>query len=106
MCRKKEKRTAIHALRASTTVEAAGVMSVVLLSIMVLMSEAMRLRGETVGGFLLHEQVERERHLPENYGEKKIHRQAEGRGWNSDITVSVFRPENSLRMWSLGEDLS
>ena len=106
MCRTKEKRTAIHAPRASAPVEAAGVLSVVLLSIMVLMSEAMRLRGETVGGFLLHEQVERERHLPENYGEKKIHRQAEGRGWNADNTVSVFRPENSLRMWSLGEELS
>lgn len=92
-------------LPASATVEAAGIMSVVLLTVMVLMNQAFRLRAETVGNFVLHETVERERHLVEHSDKTTISRYAEGSGWGLEITASVFRPENSLRMWSLAEDM-
>ena len=91
-------------MRASYTVEAAGVMAVVLLTIMILMNQAFRLRAETVGGFSLHEAVERERHSVESIEEQEICRQASGEAWNLEITMPVFRPEDSLRMWSLAED--
>ncbi len=93
------------ALPASATVEAAGIMSVVLLTVMVLMNQAFRLRAETVGNFVLHETVERERHLVEHSDKTTISRYAKGSGWSLEITASVFRPEDSLRMWSLVEDI-
>lgn len=93
-------------LRASYTVEAAGVMAVVLFTVMILVNQALSLHAETTGGFALHEEVERERHAVEQIEELDITRQAEGRQWSLEITAPVFRPENSLRMWSLAEDLS
>lgn len=93
------------ALRASYTVEAAGVMATVFFIIMILMNQAFRLHAETVGYFALHETVERERHLVENKKESEVVKYADGTGWNLEITAPVFRPEDSLRMWSLAEDL-
>ena len=92
-------------LAASYTVEAAGVMAVVLFTIMILMGQALRISGETRGMFQLHEQVERVRHEPERKDDRKISIQSEGNGWNLEITAPVFRPENFLRMWSLAEDM-
>ncbi len=92
-------------LRASITVEAAGVMSIVLLTIMVLMGQAMRWNSRAAGMFALHETVERERHQIEHAEERTIKRQAEGKGWNLEISAPVFRPEKALRMWSLVEDI-
>lgn len=94
------------ALAAEYTVEAAGVMAVVLFTIMILINQAFRLHAETVGCFSLHEAVERERHAVDNREEAEIVRQAEGSHWDLEITAPVYRPENSLRMWSLAEDLT
>lgn len=91
-------------LCASYTVEAAGVMAAVLFTILLLISQAFRLRSETVEAFLLHEAVERERHAVAQIDEPRIRKQSMGKNGDLDITASVFRPENSLRMWSLAED--
>ncbi|MDO4267122.1 MAG: hypothetical protein Q4C73_01520 [Eubacteriales bacterium] len=92
-------------LRASLTVEAAGVMSVVLFSLMILLGQAFDLRAETVGEFQLHLEADQARHLIENAGETEIIRSSGGTGWSLEIAASVFRPEKSLRMWSLAEDI-
>lgn len=94
---------AVRCLPASYTVEAAGVMALVFFTIMVLMNQAFRMRAETVGGFVLHEMVERERHAVEQIQTGEITRQDAGADWKLEITAPVFRPENSLRMWSLAE---
>ena len=99
-----KKRFERKSLSASYTVEAAGVMAVVLFTIMILMGQAFRLSGETRGLFQLHEQVERVRHEPEHKNDWKISIQSGGNGWNMEITAPVFRPERFLRMWSLMED--
>lgn len=91
-------------LPGSYTVEAAGVMGVVLLTVMILLNQAFHLRAETVGIFSVHEQVERERHEIEHLEEKEIHGEGGGVYWRLDITVPVFRPENSMRLWSLAEE--
>ena len=49
-------------LQASMTVEAAGVMVVVLTTLMILMGQAMNWSARAAGNFALHETVERERH--------------------------------------------
>lgn len=92
-------------LCASITVEAAGVMSIVLLTIMVLMGQAMSWNSRAAGMFALHETVERECHQIEHAEERTIKRQAEGNGWSLEISAPVFRPEKALRMWSLVEDI-
>ncbi len=94
------------ALRAGYTVEAAGVMATVFFVIMILMNQAFRLHAETVGYFALHERVEQERHAVENKKETEIVERADGKSWDLEITAPVFRPENSLRLWSLAEDLT
>ena len=94
-----------HDLPASYTVETAGVMAVVLFTIMILMGQALRLSGETRGMFQLHEQVERVRHEPEHKEDRTISIQSGGNGWNLEITAPVFRPENFLRLWSLAQDV-
>ena len=80
-------------------------MATVFFIIMILMNQAFRLHAETVGYFALHETVERERHLVDNKKESEVVEYADGTGWNLEITAPVFRPEDSLRMWSLAEDL-
>lgn len=95
-----------RALAAEYTVEAAGVMAVVLFTIMILMNQAFRLHAETTGYFSLHEAVEKERHAVDNRDEAEIVRKAAGSHWNLEIAAPVYRPENSLRMWSLAEDLT
>ncbi|WP_432630266.1 hypothetical protein [Brotaphodocola sp.] len=94
-----------HDLPASYTVETAGVMAVVLFTIMILMGQALRLSGETRGMFQLHEQVERVRHEPEHKEDRTISIQSSGNGWELEITAPVFRPENFLRLWSLAQDV-
>ena len=91
---------------ASITVEAAGVMAVVLFTIMVLMGQAMSWSARAGGMFALHETVERERHQIEHAEERRIKRQAEGNEWNLEISAPVFRPETALRMWGLVEDIT
>ena len=86
------------------TVEAAGVMAAVLVTLMVLMGQAMNWSARAAGNFKLHENVERERHQIEHDQENRIQRQADGSDWNLEISAPVFRPENLLRMWSLVED--
>ncbi len=91
-------------LSASYTVEAAGVMAIVFFSIMVLLNQAFHVHAETVGSFVLHDEVERERHQVENQYEAEISRKAQGARWSREITAAVFRPEESLRLWSLAEE--
>lgn len=91
-------------VRASFTVEAAGVMAAVMFVIMILISQAFRLRAETVGKFSVHEETEQMRHLVENAEKEEIVRSREGTGWQIEIEAQVFRPENFLRKWSLAED--
>ena len=91
-------------LRASLTVEAAGVMAVVLTTIMILMGQAISWSTRAAGTFALHETVERERHQIKHAEEAQIRRAAEGKNWNLEITAPVFRPEQALRRWSLAED--
>lgn len=98
--------SAYRALPAAYTVEAAGVMAAVLFVILVLMNQAFRLHAETVGYFTLHQTVERDRHAAEYADEAEIVRQAAGGNWELEITAPVFRPEESLRLWSLVEDKS
>lgn len=93
-------------LRASFTVEAAGVMAVVLVTIMILMGQAMKWSARAAGSFVLHEAVEQERHQIERAEEGQVKEHAEGRGWGLEITAPVFRPEKALRMWSLAEDMT
>ena len=49
-------------IRASYTVEAAGIMAVVFFVIMILLNQGFHVHGETVGCFRVHEEVEWERH--------------------------------------------
>ncbi len=92
------------ALPAEYTVEAAGVMAVVLFTIMTLLHQAFHVRAETVGVFTVHEQVERERHEIAHSDEKEITHEGQGQRWSVEITAPVFRPEESLRMWSVFEE--
>ena len=48
----------IKEIRASYTVEAAGVMAVVFFVMMILINQAFHVHGETVGCFRVHEEVE------------------------------------------------
>ena len=86
---------------ASYTIEAAGVMAVVLFTMMVLLNQAFHVHAETTGCFIVHETVERERHKIENQDEPEITRQ--GVRWSLELTASVFCPEELMRMWSLVE---
>ena len=88
---------------ASYTIEAAGVMAVVLFTKMVLLNQAFHVHAETTGCFIVHETVERERHKIENQDEPEITRQAQGVRWSLELTASVFCPEELMRMWSLVE---
>ncbi len=90
-------------VRASYTVEAAGVMAVVLFTMMVLLNQAFHVHAETAGCFTVHEEVDRERHMVENKDESEISRQAQGIRWSLELTASVFSPEDVIRMWSLAE---
>lgn len=92
-------------LRAGYTVEAAGVMALVLTTIMVLIGQAFRIHAETAGAFSLHEAVERKRHAIESVSGREITMEAQGERWNLKITSKVFRPEEILRMWSLVEEV-
>ena len=91
-------------LRASMTVEAAGVMAVVLTTLLVLMGQAMNWSARAAGSFALHETVERERHQIEHAEKNQVKEHANGNNWSLEITAPVFRPEKMLRMWSLAED--
>lgn len=90
---------------AGYTVEAAGVMSAVLLTIMVLLSSAFHIHQEVLVLMRLHTSVEQARHAVSAVDEDEISMEAEGDGDSGSFVISapVFRPENSLRMWSLLE---
>jgi hypothetical protein len=90
-------------VQGSYTVETAGVMAVILFTIMILFNTAFHLRVETVGEFEVHELVEKERHAVESIREEEISHQAEGQRWSLEVTAPVYRPEDSLRLWSLAE---
>ena len=119
-------------LPGSLTVEAAGVMAVVLLAVAVMLHEAGRIHDETKGAMNLHEAVEKGRHerymdleviglgAEENMGLRmtfpsyKIFLkysfdriQGEGRGgnWRKRIESREFRPERFLRQITLIESL-
>lgn len=91
-------------LQAGYTVEAAGVMAVVLFTIMVLIGQAFRIHAEVSGSFALHEAVEQKRHAIEQIEEQEIVLETSGRDWNLEICAPVFRPEEELRAWSLVEE--
>lgn len=90
-------------VKASYTIEAAGVMAIVFFVMMILLNQAFHVHAETVGCFAVHEEVERERHKIVNQEKKEIIRQAQGIRWSLQLTAPVFCPEESLRMWSLIE---
>lgn len=90
-------------LNAAYTVEAAGVMTVVLLTVMILLGMAFHVHKEVVESMKLHTSVEQVRHAVSSKGEKEIRMQAGMGDGTLSITAPVFRPENSLRMWSLLE---
>ena len=77
-------------VRASYTIEAAGVMAAVFLAVMVLLNQAFHIRSETVGNFVVHEAVERERHKIENQDELEITRQAQGMRWSIELTTPEY----------------
>lgn len=93
-------------LRAAYTVEAAGVMATVFFTVMLIIRVAFSLNAEVVGIMKLHREVEVERHAVSNMDETEIARSDQGNGWSMNITAPVFRPEKSLRMWSLAEESS
>lgn len=90
-------------LNAGYTVEAAGVMSAVLLTVMILLSSAFHIHREVLEAMNLHTAVEQARHAVSSADEKEIQMQAETGNGRLSITAPVFRPEDSLRMWSLLE---
>lgn len=97
------KRRVCTGLNAGYTVEAAGVMSAVLLTIMVLLCSAFHIHHEVLTLMRLHTSVEQARHAISAVDEDEISMEAEGNGGTLAIRAPVFRPENSLRMWSLLE---
>jgi hypothetical protein len=97
------KKCGVMRVQGSYTVETAGVMAVVLFTVMILLNTAFHLRVETVGEFGVHELVEKERHAVESIREEEISYQAEGQRWSLEVTAPVYRPEDSLRLWSLAE---
>ncbi len=60
---------------AGYTVEAAGVMSVVLLTVMLLLSTAFHVHREVAASMKLHTSVEQVRHAVLSAGEREIHMQ-------------------------------
>lgn len=93
-----------NSVRAGYTVEAAGVMALVLFTVMILINQAFRIHGETARAFALHEKVEQDRHRIEHVKEREITMEAQTRDWSLEITAPVFRPEEMLRLWSLAEE--
>ena len=49
--------------------------------------------ARAAGNFMLHENVEWERHQIEHDQEERIQRRADGSNWNLEISAPVFRPE-------------
>lgn len=116
----------------SFTVEAACVMSMVLLCLCVLIRQAGNLRDEAVGAISLHEAVEKGRHVkgmeldgivsdvqrymgnPMTFPEYRIHLisrgkrirgKGQGGGWSHEIDSKKFRPETFLRKITLIQGL-
>lgn len=90
-------------LDGSYTVEAAGVMSAVLLTILVLLGAAFQVHREVLESMKLHTSVEKARHAVSSIGEKEINMRRKIGDEELSITAPVFRPEDSLRLWSLLE---
>lgn len=90
-------------LDGSYTVEAAGVMSAVLLTILMLLGAAFQVHKEVLESMKLHTSVEQARHAVSSISEKEINMRREIGNGELSITAPVFRPEDSLRLWSLME---
>lgn len=88
---------------AGYTVEAAGVMAAVLFTVMIILRAAFFLQAEVSGVMRVHRTVEEERHAAVNKKEKRIEKTEQGNGWSVTISAPVFRPEESLRQWSIME---
>lgn len=122
----KQRRT----LEASLTLEAAAVVSILLLSIGVLIRQAGVIHDETVGAMTVHEAVEKSRHERREPAERTaefFRRQggirlqhadwslslkeagtkrtgtAKGGDWHKEIEMKEFRPETFLRQITLIE---
>lgn len=91
-------------LSAGYTVEAAGVMAAVLFTIMIILRAAFSLQAEVSQMMKIHQVVEAERHADINKDKKRIERAAKGNGFSVTISAPVFRPEKSLRQWSIMEE--
>lgn len=91
-------------MKAEYTVEAAGVMAVMLFTVMILLNQAFHIRAETAGSFRVHETVEKERHEIAHSDEKEITHADQGIRWSIEVTSPVFRPEEAIRMWSMLEE--
>lgn len=117
-------------LEGSYTVEAAWVMSVVLLAIVSVIRFAYGVHDESVGSMVLQEAVEVLRHGEEadqeevrrigldkagrmysfesyglelDLGKRKVRGHATGGRWGLEVEQDVFNPEGFLRMWALLE---
>lgn len=86
------------------TVEAAGIMAVIFFTVMGLIGQGFRIQAEVSGSFSLHETVEQMRHSIAQIEEREIQLEAGGCDWNLEICAPVFRPEETLRAWSLVEE--
>lgn len=91
-------------LDASYTVEATGILAAVLFTVMVILKAAFSLQAEVSQNMKIHRVVEEERHADVNKDKKRIERSGQGNGFSITISAPVFRPEKSLRQWSIMED--
>lgn len=122
----------VRGLRASYSVEAAWIMSIVLFSLAAAIQSAYRLHDQAVGSMVLHEMVEAARHEKEleagraaDLGTEaldglftmkgcrvslseaggKMKGTTESGAWEKTIEAGVFRPETFLRQITLLEGL-
>lgn len=93
-------------LNAGYTVEAAGVMAAVLFTMMIILRAAFSLQTEVSQMMRVHRLVEEDRHAGHNKEKKRVEKSGREGGFYVTISAPVFRPENSLRQWSIMEDES
>ncbi len=91
-------------LNASFTLEAAGIMATIFLSIAFVLGFAFQQEIQVRTTMKLHREMEIERHALENVDEKEIEKQWKGNGWEREMRARVFRPEKDLRIFSLLEE--
>lgn len=79
-------------------------MAVVLFTVMIILRAAFSLQAEVSQIMKIHQMVEEERHAIINKDKQQIEKAWQGIGFNIKISAPVFRPEKSLRQWSIMED--